>query len=141
MLTLWPLARSNSGTSSISASLQEIVLNTTISAPCALPVSRLMPITPAAAAAAIPEKCILASRAVNAQGSPSMPRSLAGSAVLLQRKTAVQGVVSHSVAAIEHDLRAVLTHEPRALACAASRVASTAQPQPVPPGSFAMLMH
>src|SRR5262245_59945773 len=51
MLSLWPLARSNSGTSSISASLQEVVLITAISAPRAAADTRLMTITPAAAIA------------------------------------------------------------------------------------------
>src|SRR5215813_5683165 len=68
MLILWPLSRSNSGTSSINASFAEIVLNTTISALCAAPPARLMTIAPIAAH---PEKRILASGAVYVQRIPS----------------------------------------------------------------------
>src|SRR5262249_47071616 len=68
MLILWPLSRSNSGTSSINASFAEIVLNTTISALCAAPPASLMTTAPIAAH---PEKRILASGAVYVQRIPS----------------------------------------------------------------------
>jgi hypothetical protein len=68
IFTLWPLACSNSGTSSIRASFAEMVLNTTSSAPFVAPAVRLMTIAPVTATEAIREKCILASPGIKDSG-------------------------------------------------------------------------